>query len=92
MVAAFLLRQTWGEIKVKDRKTINTGIRLTPSQYARLATLAQAMGVKRNHVFGVLIDNAEVKPRSVVEVALPGKTNRYAATNLAETGSTAVSA
>ena len=55
---------------MRDRKTINTGIRLTPSQYARVATLAKEMGVKRNHVFGVLIDNAEVKSKSSVNVQL----------------------
>lgn len=62
---------------MKDKKTINTGIRLTPSQYARVAALAKALGVKRNHVFGVLIDSAEVKTRPVVNVQL--ETNRRTA-------------
>lgn len=76
---------------MKDRKTINTGIRLTPSQYARVATLAKEMGVKRNHVFGVLIDSAEVKTQPSVNIQLE-RNNRHDAMNLTGSSVTAVSA
>lgn len=51
-------------------KSINTGIRLTPSQYARLTAIAQEMGVKKNHVFGILIESAEVRSRPSADVQL----------------------
>jgi len=44
-----------------ERKTIGTGILLTPSQKERLQQLATVTGRKQNAVIGLLIDNAELR-------------------------------
>lgn len=50
-----------------ERKTIGTGILLTPSQKERLQQLATVTGRKQNAVIGLLIDNAELKVVKRVE-------------------------
>lgn len=50
-----------------ERKTIGTGILLTPSQKKRLQQLATVTGRKQNAVIGLLIDNAELKVVKRVE-------------------------
>lgn len=43
----------------------NTGVRLSHSQFSKAETLARQLGISRNKLFGVLIDNATIQSRMV---------------------------
>ena len=61
-----------------------TAVRLTTAQFEKLHQLANHVGVSRNRVFGMLVDNAmveEVKRMEPVAKLVPvGKKNRQSAT------------
>jgi hypothetical protein len=46
---------------MEDRMFVNTGVRMTGAQRAKLDRLAQSLNTSRNRVFGMLLDAAEVK-------------------------------
>jgi|688.fasta_scaffold281735_3 hypothetical protein len=46
---------------MEDRMFVNTGVRMTGTQRAKLDQLAQSLNTSRNRVFGMLLDAAEVK-------------------------------
>ena len=43
------------------KKTFATGVRLTPTQAEKLSSLAENLGVSKNRVLGLLIEEAEDK-------------------------------
>ena len=47
-----------------------TGFRLSNEQLSRAQKLAQQLGMSRNRLIGLLIDQAEIKVQPVVEVSL----------------------
>ena len=54
---------------MEDRMFVNTGVRMTGAQRAKLDQLAQSLNTSRNRVFGMLLDAAEVKaPVAKVEL------------------------
>jgi hypothetical protein len=46
---------------MEDRMFVNTGVRMTGAQRAKLDRLAQSLNTSRNRVFGMLLDAAEVQ-------------------------------
>ena len=50
-----------------------TGFRLSNEQLSRAQKLAQQLGMSRNRLIGLLIDQAEIKVQPVVEVSLKSK-------------------
>jgi len=73
-----------------ERMSINTGVRITPSQAAKLDRLAENMRMPKNRLMGMLIDAAEVQAAPIVSVGL--KKNRRDAQNLTGQSITAVGA
>jgi hypothetical protein len=59
-----------------EKQTVNTGVRLTEAQAAKLDLLAANLQISRNRVFGVLLDSAEVQTVPSVSVKLGKKTSR----------------
>lgn len=61
-----------------------TAVRLTNRQFAKLHELAANVGVSRNRIFGMLVDNAEVaevrRIEPVSRIAPVAKKNRQSAT------------
>jgi hypothetical protein len=54
---------------MEDRMFVNTGVRMTGAQRAKLDQLAQSLNTSRNRVFGMLLDAAEVQaPTARVEL------------------------
>ena len=53
-----------------EKLNVNTGVRLTLAQAAKLEQLATSLRISRNRVFGALIDSAEVESKPVVSVGL----------------------
>lgn len=48
---------------MNEKKTVVSGVRLTPSQARKLDQIAEAMRVKRNTVIGILIETAtDIRP------------------------------
>ena len=70
-------------------KSINAGIRLTPSQREKWNFLANRLGVKRNQVIGLLIDSAEVQVNLLVPI---GQKNNRRDAQVSTASITAVSA
>lgn len=60
-----------------ERMTVNTGVRLTPTQAAKLERLATDMRMPKNRLMGLLIESAEAQTLPSVSVGL-GKNNRRA--------------
>lgn len=57
-----------------ERMTVNTGVRLTPSQAKKLDRMAGKLRTSRNRLVGLLIETAEVDTLPVVSVDLCGAT------------------
>lgn len=74
-----------------ERMTINTGVRLTPTQAAKLERLATDMRMPKNRLMGLLIESAEAQTLPSVSVGLE-KNNRRAASDLTGQSSTAIGA
>jgi hypothetical protein len=54
---------------MEERLFVNTGVRMTGAQRAKLDQLAQSLNTSRNRVFGMLLDAAEVQaPSARVEL------------------------
>jgi hypothetical protein len=69
---------------------VNTGVRMTGAQRAKLDRLAQSLNTSRNRVFGMLLDAAEVQaPTARVELQ---KNNRRDASDLTGQSITAIRA
>lgn len=51
-------------------KSINTGIRLTESQFEKLDRMAGALRTNRNRVIGMLVDAAQVEQTPAVSVKM----------------------
>lgn len=71
--------------------SVNTGVRITPSQAQKLARLAENMRMPKNRLMGLLIDSAEAQTTPSVSVRLE-KNNRNAATKFEPQSSKAVGA
>lgn len=74
-----------------ETMSINTGVRITPSQAQKLARLAENMRMPKNRLMGLLIDAAEAQALPAVSVRLE-KNNRNAATKFEPQSSKAVGA
>lgn len=57
---------------MKEKMSVCKSIRLTPAQHEKTAELARNLGIKRNQVFGVLIEHAQVISRPQVCVVVAG--------------------
>lgn len=55
---------------------VNTGVRITSSQAAKLEALATSLRMTRNQVWGMLVDSAQIESQPKVNVLL--KENRNA--------------
>ena len=54
---------------MEERLFVNTGVRMTGAQRAKLDQLAQSLNTSRNRVFGMLLDAAVVQaPMAKVEL------------------------
>lgn len=69
---------------MSERKVIQRGIRLTPTQHARLLAIAQLQGVSQNQAICRLIDSAAR--------AQPAKINRHDAPTSTGPGIMAIAA
>lgn len=69
-------------------KTIASGVRTDTARFKKWESLANRLGVSRNQVFNLLIDNVAVVSEPEVKVSLNG--NSRSAQILAEAGATAV--
>ena len=58
-----------------EKMTVLTGVRMTPSQAAKLERLAENMRMPKNRLMGLLIDSAEAQALPAVSVRLE-KRNR----------------
>lgn len=58
-----------------ETMSVNTGVRITPSQAQKLAQLAKNMRMPKNRLMGLLIDAAEVQSVPSASVRLE-KNNR----------------
>lgn len=61
-------------------KVINTGVRLSNEQFAKLNRLAQSLNVSRNAAVGLLIEIAEMQQ---VAASVGAKKNTHSANTLA---------
>ena len=66
------------------REMQNTGVKLTLSQLDKAKLLAQQLGISRNKLFGLLIENAEIECRPVIRVELDKNKNSLIVSDLAE--------
>ena len=78
----------WKERNLKS-EGINTGLRLSKTQFEKLERIADSLNVSRNRVVGMLIDGAEVRSRPAVTVQLV-KENSQSAQNVVGTSAMAV--
>lgn len=59
-------------------KSINTGIRLTESQFEKLDRMAGALRTNRNRVIGMLVDAAQVEQTPAVSVKMNNRVDAKA--------------
>jgi len=75
---AALPRRGWRKASAKQLQTETMLVAMLPSQAANANKLAAALGVSRNALFGILVDNIKPEQVSFDRAALPRRGRRKA--------------